>query len=98
METRTLLHSEKILCAANLRSYMADFRHCSKKCKNCSYPISALEGGGFYSLHAEGVICNACHTMEDAVNQQPGLRHAHAEWQSLQKKMNRLKSGGEYFN
>ena len=98
METRTLLHSEKAICAANLRSYMADFKHCSKKCKNCSYPISSLEGGGFYSLAAEGTICNACHTMEDAVNQQPGLRAAHAEWEKENKRKTRLKSGNDYFN
>ena len=98
METRTLLHSEKITCAANLRSYMADFRHCSNKCKNCGYPISALEGGGFYSLYAEARICDACHTLEDAAKQQPGLRQAHQDWKDLHKKMNRLKSGGDYFN
>jgi len=77
---------------------MADFKRCSKKCKNCTYPISILDGGGFYSLFAEGMICGTCHTMEDAVNQQPGFRAAHAEWDKENKRKTRLKSSGtDYF-
>jgi len=96
METRTLLHSEKTVCAANLRSYLADFKHCSRKCKNCNYLISMLEGGGFYSLSAEGTICSACHAMEDAANQQPGLRQAHIDWEKDNRRKNKMKSGNDY--
>lgn len=88
---RTLKPWEISLTKLNCGTYDRLFKICVKKCSNpdCQYPLSALVDN-FYSVSAEGKVCELCHAMEDAANQQPGLREAHKEWKKEQDDKKRI--------
>jgi len=67
------------------------FAPITKKCSNpeCNYPLSALVEH-HYSINFQGKVCELCHTMEDAANQQPGLRAAQETWKQEKRRKDKL--------
>jgi len=89
---RTFTEDEEKLIRRNCRVYDYLFRMSKRKCANkqCNFPLPAGEEG-YYSSSAGGRVCDLCHTMEDAVNQFPGLRAAQEEWKLEQTARNRVR-------
>ena len=99
MENRILSPKEGRICEQNLRDIAAFFKFCTKRCKNCNYPLSGLIEHN-YSTAAEGSVCELCHAMEFAVRGKKGLEAAQAEWRDEQKRKKRIleKDGHGYFD
>jgi hypothetical protein len=94
---RVLKSWEVSLTKLNCETYDRLFRVCIRRCANpeCDYPLSALVEN-FYSVTFEGKVCDLCHTLEDAANQQPGLREAHKEWKKIQDEKKRIIQNSKY--
>lgn len=96
---RILTPKEVSLCQQNLSDLAAFWRFCTKRCKQCGYPLSGLIEHN-YSMSAEGSVCELCHAMEFAIRGKKGLEAAQAEWRDSQKKKKKLleKDGLDYFS
>jgi len=97
MESRILTEAEIAICVWNCKSYAYDFKAIRGKCANpqCKYPLSALTEN-FYSHEVSGKVCDLCHTMEDAVRQQTGLRAAHENWKKEQESKKKILDNNRY--
>lgn len=97
MDFRVLKAWEIAVCKENCETYDRLKKVCLRKCANkeCEYPLSALVEH-FYSVEFEGKICDLCHTVEDSVRQQPGLREAHDVWKKEQAAKRRMLDSKNY--
>ena len=82
---RKLTEKEKAICKTNAQKLDVISAILTKKCANCNYPLSGLKEN-FFSVHADGSICELCHAMESAVLGKPTLRAAHDTWKDEQRK------------
>jgi len=92
LQFRKFTEAEEKRIRLNCREYDYLFRMSRRKCANklCNFPLTVGEEG-YYSASVQGRVCDLCHTMEDAVNQFPGLRQAQEDWKTERDKRNRVR-------